>query len=136
MKSLGGYVKLIRFLSSLALLAVSNLVFADSPDVAGSSTGVGGLMSGAAGQVLMLGAFFLIFYFLIIRPQNKRAREHRDLLANLSKGDEVTTNGGILGKVTKVGEQYLTLMVSDGVEIRIQKQAITHVMPKGTFQSV
>ena len=126
-------VKLVlRVLSSLLVFSfLTNLALADAPAAGPSS-----LMSGASGQMLMLGAFFLIFYFLIIRPQNKRSKEHRDLLSNLSKGDEVTTNGGILGKVTKVGEQFLVLMVSEGVEIRVHKQSIANVMPKGTFQSV
>jgi preprotein translocase subunit YajC len=93
-------------------------------------------MSGAMSQLVLLGGFFAIFYFFILRPQNKRAKAHRDLLAQLSKGDEVTTNGGILGKVTRVADDFLLLMVAEGVEIRVQKQAVAHVMPKGTFKSV
>lgn len=94
------------------------------------------ILSGAMGQFIMLGGFFAIFYFFIIRPQNKRAKEHRDLLSNLSKGDEVTTNGGILGKINRVGDDFLHLMVAEGIEIRVQKQAIANVLPKGTFKSV
>ena len=93
-------------------------------------------MSGAMSQMVLLGGFFAIFYFFILRPQNKRAKAHRDLLAQLTKGDEVTTNGGILGKVTRVADDFLLLMVAEGVEIRVQKQAVAHVMPKGTFKSV
>ena len=117
-------------LCASSLILSADFSFADAP------TGHASFMSGASGQMLMLLAFFLIFYFMIIRPQNKRAKAHRELLANLSKGDEVTTNGGILGKVTKVGEHFLMLMVSDGVEIRVHKQSIANVMPKGTYQAV
>lgn len=105
-----------------------------SPAFADPAEGSG--MSGAMSQIVLLGGFFLIFYFFIIRPQSKRAKAHRDLIAQLTKGDEVTTNGGILGKIAKVTDDFLVLTVAEGIDIRIQKQAIAHVMPKGTFKSV
>lgn len=78
---------------------------------------------------------FVLMYFLLIRPQTKRAKEHRKMVEALGVGDEVVTNGGMLGKVTKLGEQFLTVEVADGVEIKLQRQAIGQVLPKGTIKS-
>ncbi len=93
-----------------------------------------------AGQDLitfgMFGAFILIFYFLIIRPQSKRAKEHRDLVSGLSKGDEVVTAGGMVGTVSKVEEQFVVCRFADNVEIRMQKTAISATLPKGTLKSL
>ena len=90
----------------------------------------GGLMS-----FLPLIIIFVIFYFLLIRPQMKRAKEHKNLVAALSTGDEVVTNGGILGKITKVGESFVTVELADNVQVKLQKHAIASVMPKGTIKS-
>ena len=90
----------------------------------------GGLMS-----FLPLIIIFVIFYFLLIRPQMKRAKEHKNLVAALSTGDEVVTNGGLLGKITKVGESFVTVELADNVQIKVQKHAIASVMPKGTVKS-
>lgn len=90
----------------------------------------GGLMS-----FLPLIIIFVIFYFLLIRPQMKRAKEHKNLVANLNTGDEVVTNGGLLGKITKVGESFVTVELADNVSIKIQKHAVASVMPKGTIKS-
>lgn len=79
-------------------------------------------------------ALIAIFYFMLIRPQQKRNKEHKRLVASLSKGDEVVTNGGMLGLVTDVGEGYVSLEIANDVEIRIQKSAVTQVLPKGTFK--
>ncbi|MBA1149569.1 preprotein translocase subunit YajC [Ectothiorhodospiraceae bacterium WFHF3C12] len=76
----------------------------------------------------------VIFYFLLIRPQQKRAKEHRQLVEQLGKGDEVVTNGGLLGRVTEVGDTFATLEVADGVQVKIQKNAVSSVMPKGTMK--
>jgi preprotein translocase subunit YajC len=76
----------------------------------------------------------VIFYFLLIRPQQKRAKEHRQLVANLGKGDEVVTSGGLLGRVMEVGETFTTLEVSEGVQVKVQKNAVASVMPKGTMK--
>lgn len=85
--------------------------------------------------LLMVGVFFVIFYFLLFRPQQKRAKEHQNLLAKLATGDEVVTGGGVLGKVTDVGETFITLEIADGVRIKVQKTQITQLMPKGTLKS-
>lgn len=90
----------------------------------------GGLMS-----FLPLIIIFVIFYFLLIRPQMKRAKEHKKLVAELATGDEVVTNGGLLGKITKVGESFVTIELADNVQIKLQRHAITGVMPKGTIKS-
>jgi preprotein translocase subunit YajC len=77
----------------------------------------------------------VVFYFLLIRPQSKKAKEQRDMLSKISAGDEVTTSGGILGKVIDVGDQYMTLEIADGVNIKIQKFQVAQVLPKGTVKS-
>ncbi len=87
-------------------------------------------------SLIFFGGFILIFYFLLIRPQQKRAKEHRNLVANIAKGDEVITNGGLLGKVTKVNDDYLSVEVADNVTVRLQRAAITSVLPKGTLKAV
>lgn len=78
---------------------------------------------------------FVLFYFLMVRPQMKRAKEHKAMLEALQKGDEVVTAGGTLGKVTKVGDAYVTLQVAENVEIQVQKQAIQLLLPKGTIKN-
>ena len=83
---------------------------------------------------IMIGIFFLIMYFMIIRPQSKRAKEHKKLIESLAKGDEVVTNGGLLGKITEVGESLIQMEISQGVSIKVQKNAVTMVMPKGTMK--
>jgi preprotein translocase subunit YajC len=90
----------------------------------------GGLLS-----FLPLIVIFIIFYFLLIRPQMKRAKEHRKLVAELAIGDEVVTNGGLLGRITKLGESFITVELADNVVIKIQRHAISSVMPKGTVKS-
>ena len=90
----------------------------------------GGLMS-----FLPLIIIFVIFYFLLIRPQMKRAKEHRALVAGLAKGDEVVTNGGLLGKIRDVGDTFLTVELAENVQIKLQKHAVASVMPKGTVKS-
>lgn len=88
------------------------------------------------GTFFMMGALLVVFYFLLWRPQNKRMKEHRDLVANINKGDEVATSGGLLGKVTKVTDSFLSLVIAEGVEINVQKNAISTVLPKGTLSSI
>lgn len=87
-------------------------------------------------QLLPLILIFVIFYFLLIRPQTKRAKEHRKMVSELESGDEVVTNGGIVGKVTNVSEQYLHLEVAEGMTLKVQKHAIAAVLPKGTLKTL
>lgn len=91
------------------------------------------------GDPMMSMIFFLgmiaIFYFILIRPQQKKAKEHRNMVAALGKGDEVVTNGGILGKVTDISDQYVSVEIADGVEIRLQRNAVSAVLPKGSIKA-
>ena len=80
--------------------------------------------------------FILFFYFVMWRPQNKRAKEQRDLLTSLTKGDEVATAGGLLGKISKVNDQYVVLTVANDTEIVMQKSSIVTALPKGTLKSL
>ena len=79
-------------------------------------------------------AIFVVFYFLLIRPQQKKAKEAKAMLEALQKGDEVITAGGVLGRVTKLGDSYLTLEVASGVELQVQRSAVVQVLPKGTLK--
>lgn len=91
----------------------------------------GGLM-----QLLPIILMFVVLYFLMIRPQMKRAKEHKALIEALAKGDEVVTGGGIAGRITKVGENFVAIEVADTVEIQVQKQAVTLLLPKGTLKAL
>lgn len=88
------------------------------------------------GQLFFFVPLILIFYFLILRPQQKRAKEQAAMLAALQKGDEVVTVGGVLGRVTKVGEAYVSMEVAENVEMNVQKSAIQTVLPKGTIKGL
>ena len=85
--------------------------------------------------LVMMVLFFAVFYFMAIRPQMKRAKEHRALLSGLSKGDEVLTNGGIAGRIEDLGESFVTVEIASGVSIKVQKNAISAVLPKGSLKS-
>ena len=85
---------------------------------------------------LPLIVIFDIFYFLLIRPQSKKAKEHKQMVGALAKGDEVVTNGGILGKIVKVGDNFIELEVADGMNVKVQRQAVATLMPKGTIKEL
>jgi preprotein translocase subunit YajC len=87
-------------------------------------------------EFLPLVALLAVFYFLILRPQQKRTKEHKALIEALQKGDEVVTIGGILGKVTKVGDDNVAVEIADNVVVQVQKPAIQNVLPKGTIKSI
>ncbi len=89
---------------------------------------------GGLEMLLMMGVFFAIMYFMIIRPQQKRAKEHKLMLEALSKGDEIVTGGGVLGKVAGISDNFVELTIADNVTIKVQKQAVASVMPKGTMK--
>ena len=87
-------------------------------------------------NALMLPVLLLVvFYFLLIRPQNKRAKDQKEMLSKVAAGDEVATTGGILGKVVEVGDQFLTLEIANGVSIKLQKFQVAQVLPKGTVKN-
>jgi preprotein translocase subunit YajC len=92
--------------------------------------GAGGML----GTVLPLLLIFVVFYFLLIRPQTKRAKEHREMIGKLAAGDEVVTNGGVLGRITEVGDSFVTLQVAPSVAIQVQKFQVAQLMPKGTLK--
>jgi preprotein translocase subunit YajC len=85
--------------------------------------------------LIMMLVFVAVFFLFVIRPQMKRAKEHRALISAIGKGDEVVTNGGILGRVDEVGDSFLSIDIANGVVIKIQKNAIAAVLPKGTLKS-
>lgn len=95
--------------------------------------------AGAAGggmeSIFLIVAMFAVLYFLMIRPQMKRAKEHKAMVEALQKGDEVVTAGGVLGRISKVGDAHLTLEIAPNVEIQVQRGAVQTVLPKGTLKS-
>ncbi len=91
--------------------------------------------SGQLAPLLMMVVFIGIFYFLLIRPQQKKAKDHQAMVSKLSVGDEVVTSGGILGRVTDVGDTFVTLEIADSVRIKVQKGQVGSLMPKGTLKN-
>ncbi|WP_448568991.1 preprotein translocase subunit YajC [Thalassotalea ganghwensis] len=93
---------------------------------------------GGMEMIIMLLVFALVFYFMIYRPQAKRVKEHKSLMSALSKGDEVLTQGGIVGKITKVADDkdFIVISVAEGIEVTVQKGAVNAVLPKGTMKSL
>jgi preprotein translocase subunit YajC len=86
--------------------------------------------------LLMFGGLFLFMYFLIIRPQRKRSKEHKELANSLGKGDEIVMNSGLLGKISKLDDDYITVEVANNVELKFQRAAVHAVLPKGTIKQV
>jgi len=86
--------------------------------------------------ILPLLLMFGIFYFLLIRPQQKKAKEHKKMVEALGKGDEIITNGGLLARISDVDENFLTCQIADKVEVKIQRHAVTSVLPKGTIKNL
>jgi preprotein translocase subunit YajC len=117
-----------NFAVMLFICGFAPSVFADEATKAAA----GGNMS----SLVVFGAMFVMMYFLMIRPQSKKAKEHRNLLAGLAKGDEVLTQGGLLGKIEREAGGFFILALSEGVEVPVQKQAIVQLLPKGTLKSI
>ena len=86
--------------------------------------------------LFLLFGFMILIYFLMIRPENKRRKTHQEMLASLDLGEEVVTAGGILGKVSKISDQYIELSIADNTKIKVQKTSISTVLPKGTLNSI
>lgn len=108
--------------------------FPSSPVIAQAAAAqpAGGGMS----MIIMMVVLFGLMYFMMIRPQMKRQKEHRALIAGLAKGDEVVTNGGIAGRVDEVGETFITVEIAVNVKVKVQKGAVQQVLPKGSLKSV
>ena len=108
-------------------MLISN-AFAQTAPAAG-----GDLASSLTGMLPLI-LMFVVLYFVMIRPQMKRQKEHRSMIDALAKGDEVATAGGLLGKVTKLGDTHLGVEIADGVEVQLQRNAVVQVLPKGTMK--
>jgi preprotein translocase subunit YajC len=102
-------------------------------DSLGASQGAQG---GGFSFIIIFAVFFLFIYFAVWRPQNKRAKEMQSLMDSLAKGDEVVTTGGLLGRISKITGQYITLSIANNIEIVMQKSSVVSVMPKGTLKSI
>jgi len=98
----------------------------------------GGAAGGGFEMLIMLGVFGLIFYFMLYRPQAKRVKDHKNLVSSLSKGDEVLTQGGMLGKIVKVSDEkdFIEIALNDSTNIVVQKSAVSAVLPKGTMKAI
>lgn len=97
--------------------------------------GGGGGQPSVLPQLLLPIVLIAVFYFLLIRPQQKKQKEHRQMVEDLSSGDEIVTGGGVLGKVTEVGEQFITVEIAQNVSIKVQKHTVAAVMPQGTVRN-
>lgn len=95
-----------------------------------------GTASDTGFSMVMIVAICVLFYFMLIRPQSKRAKDHRNLVSNLKKGDEVVTSGGLLGKVTNLDDQFIKITLAEGLDVNVQRSAVTNVLPKGTIKSL
>lgn len=104
-----------------------NEAWAEGAPAAGAEAG---LMS-----FVPLVLIFIVFYFLLLRPQMNRAKEHKKMVESLAKGDEVVTNGGLLGKITQLGDSFMVVEIAQGVEVKVQKNAVSSLVPKGTMKS-
>ncbi len=104
--------------------------FISSAYAEGAGAGAGGDIFGLALPLILLG----VFYFLMIRPQQKRAKEHQGMVSDLKKGDEIISGGGLGGTVTAVGDVFVTVKVANNVEVRVQKQSVASLLPKGTLK--
>ena len=104
-----------------------NFLISDAWAQAGGDAG-GGLFS-----LLPLVVIFILFYFLLIRPQQKRAKQHKEMVTALKKGEEIVTNGGLLGKVTDLDDNFISLEIASGLNAKVQRQSVAQVMPKGTY---
>ena len=100
-----------------------------------SAQAAGGAQASPYSGLIMIAIMFVFFWFLMIRPQMKRAKEHRELLSKLQKGDEVITSGGLAGRIDELGESFVGVEIADKVSIKVQRGAITAVLPKGTLKS-
>lgn len=108
-----------------------NFISQAHAQAAGQAPADGGMI-----QLVMLVGLFVMFYFIAIRPQRKRQKEHADMVGALQKGDEVITTSGILGKIVKIEGEYLVLNVADNVELKFQRHSIHAVLPKGTLKGI
>lgn len=115
-------------------MIVESPVFISSA-IAQTAPAAGGDMMTTLTGMLPLVLMFVVLYFVMIRPQMRKQKEHRTMIEALAKGDEVVTSGGLLGRVTRLGEGYVTLEIASGIEVQLQRNAIVQVLPKGAISS-
>lgn len=118
-------------MSLLSLVGISNAY----ATAAGAGAHPASASEGFLSMLPMLIIFVAVFYFLLVRPQQKRAKEHKNLMSSLSVGDEIVTTGGIVGRLTELKEQFMVLTIAKDVKITMQKNAIANVLPKGTMDA-
>jgi preprotein translocase subunit YajC len=118
-----------RFKSLEFIVFISSAIAQTAPAAA-----AGGDMQSSLMGMLPLVLMFVVLYFVMIRPQMKKAKEHKTMVESLAKGDEVVTAGGVLGKVTKLGEGFIHIEVANGVEVQLQRSAVVQVLPKGSIK--
>ena len=99
-----------------------------------AQTAAGGDMQSSLMSMLPLVLMFVVLYFVMIRPQMRKQKEHRAMIEALARGDEVATAGGLLGTVTKLGDAYVSVQIANGVEVQLQRSAVVQVLPKGTIK--
>jgi len=104
------------------------------PDAMAQAAPAGAPPGGGLSMLVMMGLFVVIFYFLLIRPQQKKQKEHQAMLGKLAAGDEVVTSGGIVGKITEISDNFITVEISEGVRIKVQRFHVTSLVPKGTLK--
>lgn len=126
----------VRSLVRPFFVSIENLEFAVfiSSAIAQTAPAAGGDMQSTLMGMLPLVLMFVVLYFVMIRPQMKKAKEHKSMVESLAKGDEVATAGGILGKVTKLGDSFISIEVANGVEVQLQRSAVVQVLPKGSIK--
>jgi len=112
-------------------MSISNLFIANAYADGAAPVAAGGIM-----DFIPLIGLAVVFYFLVLRPQMKRGKEMKVMLAALQKGDEIVTTGGVMGRITKVGDSFISLEVAEGINLNIQKGAIQNALPKGTLKSL
>ncbi len=117
----------------MSILSILGIGEAHAATSAAASTHQGGSFTTL---IITMVLFAAVFYFLLVRPQSKRAKEHRQLMGQLSEGDEILTTGGMVGKVIRMKDNYLVISLSKDVEITMQKSAVANVLPKGTLDSL
>ncbi|WP_455218188.1 preprotein translocase subunit YajC [Kaarinaea lacus] len=104
-------------------------------DAMAEGAAAAGQQGGSLAGMLPLVLIMVLFYFMLIRPQTKRAKEHKNMVSALAKGDEIVTNGGLLGRVNEVSDSFLTVEIAEGIQVKIQKQSVATLVPKGTYKS-
>jgi preprotein translocase subunit YajC len=109
-------------------------VFISSAFAQAAPAAAGGDMQSSIMSLLPLVLMFVVLYFIMIRPQMKRQKEHKSMVEALAKGDEVATSGGLLGRVTRLGDNYLGVEIAPGIEVQVQRSAVVQVLPKGSIK--